>query len=754
MGSSVDAVFNGDTALILAAENGHLEIVKYLCETCEAKIDISCPSRASKKIDRSCPSRAYGSTALSWAASAGHASVVDYLASRGADVDSYGKGGTTPLMLAASGNMSKAIATLLDHKAKIDVKDANGISAVMFASYYGHLDAVKCLRERGADLYISCKEGLTALLYAKKNGHQAVVEYLRQPLPPPPQQQNNNCDNSAGECHHPFVEEWNADYFVCVDCKQPLTDTTRIENEKEMKKKTGDNSTPEDAIFRGIKCRWLLQFTTENNLFNVPTYKVRRDFILPKTEAEGRCRYVELIEMKDSGAVGKAETFVSHSWGSFFGDLVAATCDGADLDRYVWVDIFAVRQFPTMNPDLDFRSVVKQCTSFIVVCSSLKAVESLSARQILTHDLDLIPPDAQKQIAFLRVWCLVEMHAAATNPYMTMIVKCGNYAVQSSTTTTTTTATSKLTFKENYEMLRKMGIFIDINRASATNPVDKDRELAYIEKNYAGGLLGLQRVLKGIMSGSLHTCKYSSVQWALLGDKQALNTVLGDAPKFFLPACGCGNIQLAKQVTTEYIKQGGDVNKCHKDDGDFTALCAAAQGGFLEIVRYLHEEYKADLETSDTIIFTAQSGQLAVVEYLASKSVHVASQSSPPRTWSMALMAAARLGFDEIVTIFLDNGVDVDYRDSNGVTAVCCAAFFGHLSTVQLLRRRGANIYFRTRDGRLAVNIAEDNGFQVVVDYLEKADDSLPEGADAKHKEKAQSESSFDMYRYRMRGIV
>lgn len=134
------------------------------------------------------------------------------------------------------------------------------------------------------------------------------------------------------------------------------------------------------------------------------------------------------------------------------------------------------------------------------------------------------------------------------------------------------------------------------------------------------------------MSGSLHTCKYSSVQWALLGDKQALNTVLGDAPKFFLPACGCGNIQLAKQVTTEYIKQGGDVNKCHKDDGDFTALCAAAQGGFLEIVRYLHEEYKADLETSDTIIFTAQSGQLAVVEYLASKSAHVASQSSPPQT--------------------------------------------------------------------------------------------------------------------------
>ncbi len=46
----------------------------------------------------------------------------------------------------------------------------------------------------------------------------------------------------------------------------------------------------------------------------------------------------------------------------------------------------------------------------------MKAVESLSARQILIHDLDLIPPDAQKQIAFLRVWCLVEMHAAATNP--------------------------------------------------------------------------------------------------------------------------------------------------------------------------------------------------------------------------------------------------------------------------------------------------------------------------------------------------
>lgn len=120
------------------------------------------------------------------------------------------------------------------------------------------------------------------------------------------------------------MKEWNPNYFVCVDCKQALTDTARIDYEIEMKKKTWDNTPPEATVYRAVKCRWLLQFTMENNLFHVPTYQVRRDLVLPKAQAAGRCRYVELEEMVQAGVVGKAETFISHSWGYSFGDLVAA----------------------------------------------------------------------------------------------------------------------------------------------------------------------------------------------------------------------------------------------------------------------------------------------------------------------------------------------------------------------------------------------------------------------------------------------
>ena len=64
----------------------------------------------------------------------------------------------------------------------------------------------------------------------------------------------------------------------------------------------------------------------------MPTWKVRRQFVLPAT-AEARCRYVELPEMVSSGAVGKADTFVSHTWGASWGDLVAAVSDSADHNR-------------------------------------------------------------------------------------------------------------------------------------------------------------------------------------------------------------------------------------------------------------------------------------------------------------------------------------------------------------------------------------------------------------------------------------
>ena len=61
---------------------------------------------------------------------------------------------------------------------------------------------------------------------------------------------------------------------------------------------------------------------------------------------------------------------MSHCWGANFGDLIGAACHGARKDRVVWIDIFAVRQWPGNVADLDFRGVIERCNAILVVSTS------------------------------------------------------------------------------------------------------------------------------------------------------------------------------------------------------------------------------------------------------------------------------------------------------------------------------------------------------------------------------------------------
>ena len=49
----------------------------------------------------------------------------------------------------------------------------------------------------------------------------------------------------------------------------------------------------------------------------------------------------------------------SHCWGGKWSSLVAAASCGAKRGRMVWIDLFAVRQFPGNEADLDVRGVVR-----------------------------------------------------------------------------------------------------------------------------------------------------------------------------------------------------------------------------------------------------------------------------------------------------------------------------------------------------------------------------------------------------------
>ena len=124
---------------------------------------------------------------------------------------------------------------------------------------------------------------------------------------------------------------------------------------------------------RGVTIGWLVKWTRTHQCWNMPTWMVRRKFVMDAT-AELRCRYVDLPEMQASGAVGPASTFISHCWGAGWGTLVAAVADGADPNRRVWIDVFAVRQWPGNAADLGFKGVIQRCTSFVLVCENLSFI--------------------------------------------------------------------------------------------------------------------------------------------------------------------------------------------------------------------------------------------------------------------------------------------------------------------------------------------------------------------------------------------
>jgi len=130
--SHVDAVkdHDGRTALILAAVQGHANVVKCLVDTFHASVDA---------VDMS-----DGRTALLHASSFGHTETVIALAARGANVHARGKNGETSLLLAARFGHADTVIALKQHNAT-DVEDVYGNTALTMARTRGLTNVVRAL---------------------------------------------------------------------------------------------------------------------------------------------------------------------------------------------------------------------------------------------------------------------------------------------------------------------------------------------------------------------------------------------------------------------------------------------------------------------------------------------------------------------------------------------------------------------------------------------------------------------------------
>ncbi len=143
----------GRTPLHYAVIYGHKEAVEYLVSK-GAEIDL-------KDVD-------HGRTALHYAAITGYADIAEILISKGTNVNEEDEYGWTPLHHGAINGHSGIIDLLLRKGAKVDAVDEVGKTPLHYAVTYGHNQAAQKLIVARADVNRKDDEGRTPLHYAVK----------------------------------------------------------------------------------------------------------------------------------------------------------------------------------------------------------------------------------------------------------------------------------------------------------------------------------------------------------------------------------------------------------------------------------------------------------------------------------------------------------------------------------------------------------------------------------------------------------
>ncbi|CAB3384603.1 Hypothetical predicted protein [Cloeon dipterum] len=119
-----------------------------------------------------------GRTALHHVAESGSLTLVQKLLSLGADVNSKDRNGTTALLYATHRNFQELLKTLLDHGAEANLENEHRVTALHIAAYNGYSESVQKLLSSGAKVDLQCEYGWTALHLAASRNNADLVKIL------------------------------------------------------------------------------------------------------------------------------------------------------------------------------------------------------------------------------------------------------------------------------------------------------------------------------------------------------------------------------------------------------------------------------------------------------------------------------------------------------------------------------------------------------------------------------------------------
>uniref|UniRef100_A0A673I0L9 Kinase D-interacting substrate of 220 kDa-like n=1 Tax=Sinocyclocheilus rhinocerous TaxID=307959 RepID=A0A673I0L9_9TELE len=184
------------SALISAAKEGHVEVVKELLENSayiehrdmggwtaltwasyKGRVEVA-TVLLETGANPNTTGQQYSVYPIIWAAGRGHAEIVKLLLEHGAKVNCSDKYGTTPLIWAARKGHYDCVMHLLENGADVDQEGANSMTALIVAVKGGYTEVVKELLKRNPNVNMTDKDGNTALMIAAKEGYTEIVQDL------------------------------------------------------------------------------------------------------------------------------------------------------------------------------------------------------------------------------------------------------------------------------------------------------------------------------------------------------------------------------------------------------------------------------------------------------------------------------------------------------------------------------------------------------------------------------------------------
>ena len=157
-----DVNFTFELGLLNSTVECHAEAVQFLLEMCDVNYQ-----------------RQDGATALMLASQKGHSDIVKILLTKNPHINTQGKTGWTAFMLASRYNHVDVVTLLLERNPDINMQKPDGWTALMLASYLGHDEVVRLLLLQDKTFVnIQNNDGWTALMLAIQRYHDLPVKYL------------------------------------------------------------------------------------------------------------------------------------------------------------------------------------------------------------------------------------------------------------------------------------------------------------------------------------------------------------------------------------------------------------------------------------------------------------------------------------------------------------------------------------------------------------------------------------------------